>query len=82
MYDFVSEDALQTDLLGFVDSASHDRAKARMRALDAINKRWGRGKVYYAAEDLSKSWQPKRHIRSPRYVSDWNELPEARVQHP
>jgi DNA polymerase V len=80
MYDFVPEDALQTDLLGFVDGTRHDRAKARMQALDTINTRWGKGKIYYAAEDLSKSWQPKRNIRSPRYVSDWNELPEARIR--
>lgn len=79
MHDFIPENALQTDLLGQVDPAQHDRAKARMQALDSINNKWGRGKIYYAAEDLSKAWQPRRHIGSPRYVSDWNELPEAHV---
>jgi DNA polymerase V len=79
MHDFVPEGALQTDLLGYVDGAAHDRAAARMQALDTINNKWGRGKIYYASEDLSKSWQPKRHIGSPRYVSNWNELPEARI---
>ncbi|MEK7152434.1 MAG: DUF4113 domain-containing protein, partial [Patescibacteria group bacterium] len=79
LYDFVPEQALQTDLLGYVDTAHHDRAQARMRALDLINTRWGKGKVYYAAEDLSKAWQPKHQIRSQRYVSNWDELPEARI---
>lgn len=79
MHDFVPENGLQTDLLGYVDNAQHDRSRARMQALDAINTKWGRGKIYYASEDLSKAWQPRRNIRSPRYVSDWNELPEARI---
>lgn len=79
LYDFVPEAALQTDMLGLVDHRANDRARARMQAVDSINTKWGRGKVYYAAEDLSKSWQPKQKIRSPRYVSDWNELPEAHL---
>jgi len=79
LHDFVPEDAVQTDLLGTVDTAQHDRAKARMRALDSVNNRWGKHKLYYAAEDLSQAWQPRRHIGSPRYVSNWNELPEAHI---
>jgi len=81
LYDFVPEGALQTDILGYVDTAGHDRAKARMQALDQINKKWGKHKMYYAAEDLSRAWQPKRGIASPRYVSDWGELPEAHIRH-
>jgi len=79
LYDFVPEQALQTDLLGVVDIVNHDRAQARMQALDLINTKWGKGKLYYAAEDLSKSWQPRHDIRSPRYVSSWDELPEAHI---
>lgn len=79
LYDFAPDQVLQTDMLGLVDTSRHDRSQARMQALDIINNKWGRGKVYYAAEDLSKSWQPKHQIRSPRYVSNWDELPEARV---
>ncbi len=80
MHDFIPEDALQTDLLGGVDPAAHDRAKARMLALDTINAKWGRGKIHYAAENLSDAWKPRRHIGSPRYVSDWSEIPEARTE--
>lgn len=77
LYDLVPKQALQTDLLGFVNGPDHDRTQARMQALDHINKRYGKGRLYYAAEDLNKSWQPKSHIRSPRFVSNWDELPEA-----
>lgn len=79
LHDFVGQDALQTDLLGYVDTATADRSKARMAAIDHINQRLGKGKIYFAAEDLSKTWQPKHGIRSPRYVSNWDELPVARI---
>jgi len=80
LYDLVPEMALQTDLLGGVSPGRHDQAVARMQAVDHINTRYGRGKIYYAAEDLSKNWQPKRQTRSPRYVSNWDELPEAAIK--
>ena len=79
LYDFVPEDALQTDMLGYVDTGVHDRSKSRMQALDSINNKWGKHKIYYASEGLSRAWQPKRGIASPRYVSNWDELPEARI---
>lgn len=77
--DFIPETALQTDLLGDTDLARHDQAAARMQALDSVNNRWGRGKLRYAAEDLSNAWKPKQKIRSPNYVSNWDELPQAHV---
>jgi DNA polymerase V len=79
MHDFVPETSLQTDILGNVDPKEHDKRAARMLAVDSINSRHGRGKIYYAAEDLSKSWEPKYQIRSPRYVSAWDELPKAQI---
>ncbi len=77
LYDFVPADHLQTDLLGFVKTDQHERSLSRMKAIDAINKRYGKNRIHYATEDLSRAWEPKRQLRSPRYVSDWNELPEA-----
>ncbi len=80
LYDLVPEDALQTDMLGEVSPDRHDKATARMRAVDDINTKHGRHKIYYAAEGLGKSWEPKHQIRSPRYVSSWDELPEAIIR--
>lgn len=79
LQDFVAADTVQTDLLGYVDTGGHDKSQARMNAVDRINRRLGKRTIYYAAEDLSKSWQPKHIIRSPRYVSQWNELPIAHI---
>ncbi|HEX7963921.1 MAG TPA: Y-family DNA polymerase [Candidatus Saccharimonadales bacterium] len=80
LYDLVPENALQTDVLGLVDAVAHDRAAARMQAVDLINAKHGKGKIHYAAENLNASWQPKHQIRSPRHLSDWDELPEARIR--
>ena len=79
LYDFVPEESLQIDLLGEVQPDIHDASSARMSAVDTINNQYGRHHIYYAAEDLSQSWQPKHHLRSPRYVSHWDELPEAKI---
>lgn len=77
LYDLIPDNTLQTDMLGGVDTQSHDKATARMRAFDHINKKHGRSKIYFAAEDLGKRWEPKHQIRSPAYLSNWNELPKA-----
>ncbi|HEX8762342.1 MAG TPA: Y-family DNA polymerase [Candidatus Saccharimonadales bacterium] len=79
LHDLIPQDAMQIDLLGQVTPAGHDRTQARMKAIDRINNRYGRGKIYFAAQDLSSSWQPRRKIGSPRYVSNWDELPAARI---
>ena len=79
LYDLVPATTLQTDLLGYVDHAAQTGSQARLKAIDAVNHRWGKGTVHYAAEDLNTSWQPKHQIRSPRYVSQWEELPTARI---
>lgn len=79
LYDLLPDTGLQTDLLGRVNGTAHDRSTARMNALDHINRRHGKGTIYYAAQNLSASWQPKHQTRSPRYVSNWQELPVARI---
>lgn len=76
LHDFVPAHQLQMDLLGRVDMEGHERSSARMQAVDMINKHFGKHTLRYAAEDLAKSWEPMHKLRSPRYVSNWEELPE------
>lgn len=77
--DFVSDNYLQTDLLGQVDVAKHVRSKSLMKSFDGLNNRYGRNTVVYAAEKLARDWQPKQRIRSPRYTTNWEELPVAKL---
>lgn len=79
LHDFVPDGQLQTDLLGIIDTGLHDKTKDRLRAFDALNNRYGKRTVRYAAEMIATQWRPKYLLRSPRYVSRWGEL--ARV-HP
>jgi DNA polymerase V len=78
-YDLVSEDGLQSNLFNSADLNVVQATAARLQAVDAINKRYGRQTVHYAAEDLSNSWQPKRALRSQRYTTNWQELPTVRL---
>lgn len=78
LYDFVPL-GLQTDLLGEVNIGAHDKAKERMDTVDALNERYGRRTIRYAAEDLGNRWKPRQNLRSPHYTSNWDELPKLRV---
>jgi DNA polymerase V len=75
--DFVPDNQLQTDLLGAVNPAKHTERQARSTAVDALNDRFGKNTIRYAAEALAQDWQPKRLLRSPRYTTNWDELPKV-----
>lgn len=77
LYDLASQQDLQPDLFGVVDLVSNQQSEARLQAFDAINARYGRHVIRYAAEDLSQAWQPKHGSRSLRYTTNWKELPRA-----
>lgn len=79
LYDLIDQNYLQTDIFGEVDVRASDASRARLRAVDALNARFGRTTVHYAAEDLSDAWEPKHALRSPRYTTNWQELPIARI---
>ena len=79
LYDLIPQQAVQTDLLGIVDPKKNDREKARMQVVDALNSRYGKNQLHYAAEDLSQAWRPRHNLGSPRYTSSWHELPELRA---
>lgn len=45
--------------------------------LDKVNKAHGRGAIVFAGAGLAKPWQTKFEQRSPRYTTEWNEIPKA-----
>lgn len=79
LYDLVPENNLQSDLFGEVDPDRQRSSRARLRALDSVNERYGQRTLRYAAEDLSQAWHPRQQLRSPHYTTDWDELPEVYV---
>lgn len=52
------------------------RARA-MKALDAVNRQYGRGAVTIATAGIARGWQMRRGMCSPRYTTNWAELPEV-----
>ena len=80
LYGLSSSLALQVDMLGGPNRlAAHHTSQARMRAVDALNNKFGPRAVRPAAELLSNAWRPRSSMLSPRYTSDWSELPECKA---
>lgn len=50
------------------------RSEALMSVLDGINRKYGRGTMYLAAEGVEKCWQMRRGNLSHAYTTDWNGL--------
>jgi DNA polymerase V len=64
--------AHQTDLFEETPVAERSRLYA---AVDALNARYGKGKVFSATEGIGeKSWHMKRQKLSPRPTTRWDEL--------
>ncbi|MBI9081053.1 MAG: Y-family DNA polymerase, partial [Pseudodesulfovibrio sp.] len=45
-----------------------------MQTVDALNARWGRDTVSFAASGVVRNWKMRREMRSPRYTTIWEEL--------
>lgn len=66
---------LQPDLFGEASAATLERHAAMMTALDAINRRFGRGTTRFLAEGVTQSWQMKRSLKSPAWTTKLDEVP-------
>ncbi len=71
----VSEDHEQ--LLLF--QATNPREASLMRAVDAINNRWGHNTIQSGAAGLMKKWHYRQLKKSPAYTTRWSELPTAKA---
>lgn len=61
------------------DNHAQTRNDRLMRALDAINGRYGRGVLRLAAEGVEKPWQMRRGNLSPRYTTEWDGVAKVRA---
>ena len=57
-----------------VRSADTPRSQARMRALDHLNRRFGRDTVTFAATGRRRAWKLRSEFLSPRFTTNWDEL--------
>lgn len=62
----------------FDDPAARAKSAKLMVAMDAVNRVWGRGTLRTGAAGIAKRWAMRSVNRSPRYTTQWDELPVAR----
>lgn len=75
--ELVPVNQIQHDLFTVMDRS---RTSRLMKALDAVNDRWGSGTLQYASSGLTKSWHTKFLRRSPAYTTRWSDLPMVHAQ--
>ncbi len=68
--DISSKSGIQTDLFDANDRDRHDRL---MKAVDALNERFGRHRLVTAAEGFEPFKMNRNHL-SPRYTTDWAQI--------
>lgn len=73
----VPDDQVQLDM----DDGHCDYQKKRavMQALDGINHSMGRNVLFYAAQGTNRTWKMRQLKLSPRYTTNWNDLPVVRA---
>ncbi|MGB3514986.1 MAG: Y-family DNA polymerase [Elainellaceae cyanobacterium] len=64
---------VQTNL--FNDLAQQEKRGALMRTVDGLNRQFGAGTVFCAAEGIEKGWGMRSGLRSPGFTTRWGELP-------
>ena len=68
-----SKTARQGTLFG--DPTAREKSAKLMAVMDAINQEFGRDTLHSAAEGVAKRWAMRAKMRSPRYTTQWDELP-------
>jgi DNA polymerase V len=71
LLDLTPAERVQSGLFDLPDSP---RSMARMRAIDALNRRYGRDTVTLAASGRKRGWKLRSDFMSQRYTTNWDEL--------
>jgi DNA polymerase V len=71
LLDLVPAASVQGALFDRPDTA---RSRARMRAVDALNRHFGRDTMSFAASGRRRGWKLRSEFISPRFTTDWDEL--------
>jgi DNA polymerase V len=53
------------------------KTKRLTQTVDSINEKFGKNTLFYCAEGIKRVWKIKSDYRSPRYTTQWNELPKV-----
>jgi DNA polymerase V len=73
--DFHQNDTLQVDM--FHTAPDHSRNRSLMETIDKINHS-GKGSVFFARQGMNNDWRMQRVSLSPRYTTQWQDIPTVR----
>ena len=71
---FVPKNHTQMSMFDNIDRARQD---AVTKTVDRINMELGAGSIHYAATGVKREWKTKAERKSPRYTTNWKELPSV-----
>ena len=69
----------QVQLSLFHEGREGDREIGLMHTVDAVNRRWGRGTLAFAASGFARPWWMRQARRSGQFTTSWNDLPRAKA---
>ena len=61
----------------FDDPAAESCSARLMQVMDVINTRMGQDTLKLAANGIERPWKMRRVMQSPRFTTDWNEIPNV-----
>lgn len=53
------------------------KRKYLLKAVDGLNRRFGKGALIFASEGVHKLWRAKSFLKSPNFTGDWAQLPQV-----
>ncbi|MDH5750644.1 MAG: DUF4113 domain-containing protein, partial [Rhodospirillales bacterium] len=85
LLDLVRTEGAQPDLF-WSGGSEKDPDRCLMNVVDSLNRKLGRGAVFYGSagirpgwhQDGRQDWRMRQAHRSPRFTTNWNELPQVR----
>ncbi|MCY4428391.1 MAG: Y-family DNA polymerase [Halieaceae bacterium] len=72
LIELVDRQHLQFDLF---HPGQSERSTRLMTAIDAVNRRQGKGTLFLGAQGVSKPWYMRQHFSSPQYTTRWQDIP-------
>ncbi|HPR56162.1 MAG TPA: Y-family DNA polymerase [Deltaproteobacteria bacterium] len=69
----------QVQLSLFHEGHEGDREIVLMSTVDAVNRRWGRGTLTFAASGSQRPWWMRQARKSPMFTTSWADLPSAKT---
>ena len=72
LIELVDRQHLQFDLF---HPGQSERSTRLMTAIDAVNRRQGKGTLFLGAQGVSKPWYMRQHFGSPQYTTRWRDIP-------